>query len=565
MGKGFLTVCSMLLASHVLMSANAFAQPVFKQGEVIVKLKPRLGVMGYGVQAHEVLTALGKRYALTLNPLMTDKSIYKVTAKGVTGDVSMEQLLTDLAANPAVQYAEPNFIYHTMDLTEDPVKAVMPNDPNFSNNWGLLNIGQKDAKGQEGLSGSDIGATKAWNFGTGSKDIVVAVIDTGVDYNHPDLQNNIFVNTKEDPSNGKDNDGNGFVNDIHGWNFEGKNNDPMDDNRHGTHCSGTIGAEGGNGVGTAGVNWHVSIMPIKFLSASGSGSLDDAVESINYATMMGVKIMSNSWGGGGYSQAMFDAIKKAHDKGILFVAAAGNDGGNNDSRPSYPASYELDNVISVAATDNRDQKPTWSNYGANKVHLAAPGVSVYSTVPVSKGSYDSLSGTSMACPHVSGAAALLWSLNTDMNYGDIKGRLMATVDPVRNLRKKALTGGRLNVYNAIANIIPERKEPPASAWKPMSHILDTAHPYLANTKLSFDISHPGAKYIRVHFSKIDTEASYDLVKVLDSRGNVIEELSGKQTDYTTDYFEGDKLKITFTSDSEVNGWGFAIDRYEFID
>ena len=536
--------------------------PPYKSGEVLVKLKKAKGIQTYASVAHSLLMSLGKQHAVSLNPLITDKSIYKVKANDV---VSVQALINELQANPAVAFAEPNYIYHTMDIANDPVKAVLPNDPNFGFNWGLLNNGQKDSKGQDGLAGSDIGATKAWATGTGSKDILVAVIDTGVDYTHPDLKNNIYINPKEDPSNGKDNDGNGFINDFHGWNFEGKNNNPMDDNKHGTHTSGTIGAEGGNGEGTAGVNWHVSILPIKFLSAAGSGSLDDAVESINYATLMNVKIMSNSWGGGGFSQNMFDAIKKAKDKGILFVAAAGNDGTNNDSKASYPASYDLDNIIAVAATDNRDGKASWSNFGVKKVQLAAPGVNVYSTVPVDKGSYDTFSGTSMACPHVAGAAALLWSLNKEMTYKDITTRLLATVDPIRNLRRKTVTGGRLNIYNAINNIIPERKEPPANQWKAMAHAVESAHPYVSNTTLTFDISHPGAKYVRVHFSKVGTESGYDLIRIKDGAGAVVEELSGEQADYTTDYVEGDKASITFTSDGSVDGWGFAIDHYDFID
>lgn len=560
MRKGFLSACALLTFS----ATTAFAAPVaqFKEGEVLVKFKSKKGIMGFGTMAHSLLHSMGKKYALSLEPLKTDKSIYKVT---VNGKVSMNELLGDLSKNENVEFAEPNFIYRTMDFQPVNVDQVVPNDPNFGNNWGLLNIGQKDSKGQEGLAGSDIGATKAWVKGTGSREITVAIIDTGIDYNHPDLKNNIFVNAGEIPGNGKDDDNNGFIDDVRGWNFEKDTNDAMDDNRHGTHCAGTIGAEGNNSVGTAGVSWQVSMMPIKFLSATGSGSLNDAVDAINYATKMGVKIMSNSWGGGGFSQNMFNAIKAAKEKGILFIAAAGNEGNNNDARPSYPATYDLENVVSVAATDNRDQKSSWSNYGATKVHLAAPGVNIYSTVPVSKGSYESLSGTSMACPHVAGAAALLWSLNKQMGFADVKGRLLATVDPIRNLKRKVSTGGRLNIYNAVNNIVPERKEPPADQWKTMAKILESPHPYTGNQKLSFEVSHPGAKYIRVHFIKIETEASYDTVAVKSGKGETVEDLSGNMSNYTTDYIEGDKLTISFTSDTSVHGWGFSIDRYEFID
>jgi subtilisin family serine protease len=536
----------------------------FKPGEAVVKLKK--GPAGqYSALAHNLLMTLGKRYAVTLRPFKTDKTLYTVK----TGDssVDMNRFLADIRATGQVAYAEPNFIYHTSTFAEDPIKAIAPNDPDFGKDWGLLNVGQNDPKtGMAGLPGVDIGATKAWVSGTGSKDIVVAVIDTGVDYNHEELKENIFLNTKEVDGNGKDDDGNGFVDDVHGWNFEGKNNNPMDDNSHGTHCSGTIGAKGGNGIGTAGVNWNVSILPIKFLSASGSGTLDDAVEGIKYATLMGVNVMSNSWGGGGFSQTMYDAIKAAKEKGILFVAAAGNEGNDNDASPAYPATYDLDNVIAVAATDNRDRKASWSSFGQTKVHLAAPGVNIFSTVPMDKGKYEIFSGTSMATPHVSGAAALLWSLNKSMTYAEIKSRLLATVDPVHALKRKTVTGGRLNVYNAINNIVPPRNEPPADQWKSVAKVYESKHPYDNAAKETIEIAHPGAKFIRVHFSKIATEQSYDILTVKATEtSDPAEEISGSKTDYTTEYVVGDKLIITFQADGSNTDWGFAIDHYDFID
>lgn len=532
-------------------------QPEFKQGEVLVQLKKNK-LSAYGMQANALLASLSKKYTASISHLQTDKSLVKVVVKE---NVAMSQLIADIQGSSQVEFAEPNYIYRASLVEER--RSVVPNDPNFANNWGLLNTGQRDPKGQVGTAGSDIDATLAWATGTGSRDMIVAVIDTGVDYNHEDLKDNIYVNSGEIEGNGKDDDGNGFIDDVRGWDFQQKDNNPMDDNRHGTHCAGTIGAVGDNGVGTAGVAWQVRIVPIKFLSAGGSGSLADAVESIKYATKLGVHVMSNSWGGGGFSQAMFNAIQEAKEKGILFVAAAGNEGNNNDSSPAYPASYEIDNVISVAATDNKDQKASWSNYGVRKVHLAAPGVNIYSTVPGNR--YDTFSGTSMACPHVSGAAALLWSLNKDMSFADVKQRLISTVDPVRSIKRKVISGGRLNVYNAINNIVPERSEPPADQWKAVAKAIESAHPYANGANVSFDVSHPGARFIRLHFSKVGTESGYDFVRVKNAAGEVIEELSGSATDYTTDYIEGDKLTITLNSDASVDGFGFSVDRYEFID
>lgn len=541
-------------------------QVEFIPNEVVVQLKRQSTkgkITAYGMQAQSLKNALSRKYTTAVEQFRTDPSLLKVK---VQETVAMPQLLAEIEENSAVQFAEPNFIYRAFDLrAADDVAGVIPNDPDFGKTWGLLNSGQRDPKGQEGTAGVDIDATLAWAAGTGSHDIVVAVIDTGIDYTHEDLKSNIYANDKEVAGNNVDDDKNGFVDDIRGWDFQQNDADPMDDNRHGTHCSGTIGGEGNNAIGVAGVSWKVRIMPIKFLSASGSGSLADAVESINYATQMGVHIMSNSWGGGGFSQTMFDAIKAAKAKGILFVAAAGNEGNNNDSSPAYPASYNSENVISVAATDNRDQKASWSNWGQRTVHFGAPGVNIYSTVPMSKGKYDTFSGTSMACPHVAGAAALLWSMNREMSFTDIKTRLMTTVDPVRGLKKKTIAGGRLNINNAVRNIVPPRQEPPADQWKTVVKRIESAHPYSNNSQASFEVSHPGARFIRLNFAKVGTESGYDFVLVKNAAGEVIEELTGDLSKYTTDYIEGEKVTITLMSDTSVNAHGFTMDGYEFIE
>jgi thermitase len=337
-------------------------------GEALVKLSAT-GINTLQSQSLNTLFSAGLGI-LSLNTLETDSRFLKVK---LANDQDLAKFLSDANSNPAIAYAEPNFVYRTSDVRDEdpsletpeaPPVELIPRSPDFVKTWGLKNTGQKDPSngGVEGKAGADISATKAWVTTTGSKDIVVAVIDTGVDYNHNQLKDNIYANPGESgdgkETNGLDDDGNGFVDDFRGWSFSGgSNNNPMDDNAHGTHCSGTIGASGA-GDSIVGVNWNVSIMPIKFLSASGSGSLTDAVSSIQYATKLKVNVMSNSWGGGGYSQAMFDAIKVARDAGILFVAAAGNDGMDNDKRPTptYPGSYQLDNVISVALGSYRSSR-----------------------------------------------------------------------------------------------------------------------------------------------------------------------------------------------------------------
>ena len=301
--------------------------------------------------------------------------------------VSVEQALTILAA-PGLQrwieYAEPNYLYHVVEA---------PNDLDFAKLWGLYNGGQTG-----GTKGADVHAVEAWLAGfTGGQDVVVAVLDTGIDYNHPDLAAYIWVNTGEIPGNGIDDDHNGYIDDSVGWNFVNNNNNPMDDNGHGTHVSGMIGGAGNNGIGVVGVNWRVKLMPLKWLDASGSGTSANAIKAINYAAGKKVRITSNSWGGVSKSKAMQDAIKNS---GALFVAAAGN---NGSSTVMYPAAYSVDlnNVLAVAATDQDDRLASFSNFGS-WVHLAAPGVDTFSTYV--NGGYATLSGTSMATPHTSGAA-----------------------------------------------------------------------------------------------------------------------------------------------------------------
>lgn len=345
----------------------------------------------------------------------------------------------------SISFAEPDYVCHG---------TVTPNDPYFTNDYGLNNTGQTG-----GLIDADIDAPEAWDLQKGSKNVKVGVIDSGVDYNHPDLAGNIWTNPGEIPGNGIDDDHNGFIDDVHGWNFVTGSADPLDDQYHGTHVSGTIGAIGNNGVGVAGVCWNVSIVPLKFLDSTGSGYNSDAVDAIYYATQIGVRLTSNSWGGGDFSQAMMDAINDAAVHGILFVAAAGNDSSNNDVTPSYPDSYDCPNIISVAATDNFDNLASFSNYGTNSVDIAAPGVRIFSTFPSyqttamqNRGfptSYGSISGTSMATPHVSGVAALIFSQNPAFTYAEVKQRILGTGDVLPNLTTKLLSMSRLNAHTAV--------------------------------------------------------------------------------------------------------------------
>jgi len=364
-------------------------------------------------------------------------------AKFKLDGVSVKDALQKLRKNPAVLYAEPDFIVRA---------SVIPDDSSFTSLWGMHNTGQSG-----GVEDADIDAPEAWDISTGSRDVVVGVIDTGVDHSHPDLAGNIWTNPAEIAGDGIDNDGNGFIDDMHGINAITGVGDPMDDAGHGSHVSGTIGATGNDGLGVVGVSQNVSIIGCKFLSASGSGSLSDALTCINYFVGLknngvNVRATNNSWGGGGFSQALSDAITTSEESNILFVAAAGNDAYDNDAQASYPSGYPHDSVMSVASTTRTDGMSSFSQWGLTTVDLGAPGSDILSTVP--GGGYSSYSGTSMATPHVTGAAALAWSVNPDLSAIEMKELLMNSGDDNAALAGKTASGKRLNVNNALLDADP---------------------------------------------------------------------------------------------------------------
>jgi subtilisin family serine protease len=350
-----------------------------------------------------------------------------------------------LRGDARVRFAEPDT---TVSIDAD---AQPPDDALFGKQWALRNTGQL-VDFSFGTPDADIDALRAWGVTTGSDAVTVAVIDTGVDTAHPDLAPNVWLNPGENcagcRTDGIDNDANGYVDDWRGWDFVNNDNDPFDDNGHGTHVAGTIGAVGDNGIGVAGVSWHVKLMPLKFIGADGTGDVAGAVRAVRYATAMGARVSNNSWGGDEYSQALADAIAEADAAGSLFVAAAGNEGSDNDASPSYPAGYDLPNVISVAASDANDQIAYFSNYGRATVDLAAPGQSIYSTWPGN--GYRSLSGTSMAAPQVTGTAALAVAAHPGAGAASLKALLLRTVAHPSGVDGQTATGGRLDAGAALA-------------------------------------------------------------------------------------------------------------------
>ncbi len=384
-----------------------------------------------------------------------DKKDFKsINAKLISLDDNMDEaekvtLLEQLSNDPSVEYIEPNYRLY-------PCESPISTDTNANKLWGLKNY-EQPINGITGVSGIDINLEPAWQVTKGSSDIIVAVIDTGVNISHPDLAPNIWVNPDEIPDDGVDNDKNGYVDDVNGWDFYHNDNSVYDniiylnqynqtvnEDAHGTHCSGTIAALENN-AGVVGVAPQVRIMPLKFIGRDG-GYTDDAIEALLYAKAKGIKIASNSWGGGDESITLYNTIAAS---GMLFIAAAGNGyGNNNDSRPYYPASYDLANIISVTAIDNQGNMADFSNYGSTTVDVAAPGVYIYSSIPNS--SYAYMNGTSMATPHVAGIAALIASTGIT-DPATIKSKILASAShhPLINLSGKVLTGGLVDAAYSL--------------------------------------------------------------------------------------------------------------------
>lgn len=506
--------------------------------EYVVQLKRPIGEM----QLSSVSAMVG---AKVIETIQDDVVLIKKVGNGRQMDV-----MRSLSKNSAIVRVEPNYIYRFNRI---------PNDPDMGRLWGLKNRGDLDAGGMRGLKNVDVGVEKAWDITTGSKDILVAVIDTGVDYTHPDLAANMWVNELEKNGiEGFDDDGNGYIDDIYGYDFANDDGDPMDDNAHGTHCAGTIGASGNDGKGLVGVSWNVSIMAIKFLSGSGGGTLANAIKSINYATMMGVDVMNNSWGGGGYSEILKESIKRANRAGIVFVAAAGNSTNDNDTSPEYPASYEVPNVISVAAIDNRGDLAYFSNYGAKSVHVAAPGHNILSAVP---GGTDTYSGTSMAAPHVTGVVSLLLAHTPNMSFEEVKTRLVRTSKPLALLTGRVASGGVVDAFYALVNVkAPPDENDPSVFTLSKEELVETAHPYPENLTQTWKIRVPGAKRVAVFFKRFDTEEGYDQVEFTNSAGEKIGRWSGARDGRFSPIADGDTLNLKFTSDDVKSGHGFTIDR-----
>ena len=429
------TVLSALSFVESLAAGQLHADPAtYHPSRVIVEMRPEAGALRSQDWNWAAIEAA--------RPLLGN--LWEVDLAGA----SVADALARLRSHPFVAHAEPDY---TLRLT------ATSNDPQFSSLWGLHNTGQTG-----GTADADIDAAEAWDLATGATSTIIAVIDTGIDYRHPDLAANMWVNAGETAGDGIDNDANGFVDDVHGYDFINGDGNPLDDHGHGTHVAGTIGAVGNNGIGIAGINWNTRIMALKFLGADGSGSTSDAIRALNYAVQMGAHISNNSYGDSDFSTAFRDAIAAAGTVGHVFVAAAGNSGTNNDASPFYPAAYNPSNLISVAATDHHDQLASFSNYGATTVDLAAPGVNIFSTQP--NNSYSTASGTSMASPHVAGVVGLVKSQHPTWSATQIVDQILSTVDFLPALEQRTVTAGRLNAARAVG--VPDVAGPQVIAANP---------------------------------------------------------------------------------------------------
>ncbi|MFS8639297.1 MAG: S8 family serine peptidase [Symbiobacteriaceae bacterium] len=423
-------------------SARPVQAVAARPGELIVK--PRAAR-----SRKAVLQAVEREPRLRIQrTLPTGAAVVRVDDPARTAEVAEA-----LRRSGRYEYVQPNYVYRL---------AVQPGDPLFGQQWGLHNEGQA-VLGRRGRPGVDIGAPAAWDVTRGSAGVVVAVIDTGVDLRHPDLAGAAWVNEAEAKGRaGVDDDGNGYVDDVHGYDFYHRDStvfDPEDGDEHGTHVAGIIAARWDNGEGVAGVAPGARIMVLKVF-AGDTGTSADAVEAIAYAERMGARIVNMSWGGFHHDQALKDAIARSH---MLFVAAAGNNGQDNDARPYYPASYDLDNLVAVAAVNSQGYLPAFSNFGRKSVDLAAPGEVILSTVPgaAGQGAYAYMSGTSMAAPHVTGVAALVASRFPWLSAAGIRQHLLATARRLPALEGAvAVPGlpdaGRAVQEEPVAPVEPER-------------------------------------------------------------------------------------------------------------
>jgi subtilisin family serine protease len=427
---GYPLTLAILLASGITQASASEAEPApYASGEIVVRYLPGTGPEEQA-EAREALDT----------SVESSSEATGLEVLNVPEGIDVEDAAEIAEALPQVLYAEPNYAYRI---------AVVPNDPMYPDQWQL---GPSNRMG----TNSGIDTPSAWNASVGSQDITVAVVDSGVDTSHPDLAPNVWTNPGETGGreyNLTDDDANGFTDDWRGWDWVDDDNDPADPLGHGTHTAGTVGAVGNNGVGVSGVSWQVRLMPLRVIDGSGVGYATDVAEAFTYASRLGAEVVNASLSGPQLSQPMYDAMAAAPQ--TLFVVAAGNEGKDVDTSPSYPCNFELLNVVCVAATGQFNELTPFSNWGARSVDLAAPGMRIISTWP--GGGYAEGIGTSAAAPHVSGTAALVWS-RVPGGALVVRDRLLAGTEPLPELQGRTVTGGRVNAAGALGQAREAREE-----------------------------------------------------------------------------------------------------------
>lgn len=586
-------ICALILAvgcgkqknSKVVQKSSSTPSPTFVTGKVVVKTNDSALVS-------ELKTTYSK-----VKIMGPDQNIFVLEDESLAG--REREVSGEFSEDGRVIWAEPVF---KRSFNKEVIEELRkPKDPQWYYSWGLKNYGQDSIRGIEGKAGADVSALAAWKISKGSNDFTVAVIDTGIDRDHPDLAANIFYNDAEvNGSDMVDDDGNGWTDDKSGWNFITEKRDKFydptnkkwghpeftDDNGHGTHCAGIIGAMGNTSEGTTGVNWNVKLLPLKVLNSSGSGTTEDIYEAYRYvaanAQKFNIVAVNASYGGGEKSKFAKEGIEAVAKAGVVFVAAAGNDGANNDQTKSYPASYKVDGLISVAATNNRDGLARFSNYGFESVDLAAPGVSILSTIPGDytqgqPGKFAAWSGTSMATPFVAGAVALTLSANSGLR-GDpkkIKQRLMATSDKLPHLTSKVKSGGRLNLYRAVNPKVEVGENGNAYEWEEVKDFKPVRSPRGPVGRVVFEqkIQVKGAKYIRAHVKRSKI-SSFDSARVYDGQYRFVTNFNQTDSDYYLPPVSGDTMWVQFSNAviqlfsndpvPNIDSEGFEIDKVEFV-
>jgi len=440
----------------------------------------------------------------------------------------------------------------------------LPDDPMLSLQWYLYNYGQLNEKGVKGIPGSDIGLFPALSIYSPKREIIIAVIDSGIDLTHEDVDSSVlWTNPHEISGNGIDDDNNGYIDDVHGINFTHKVHDVQDRHYHGTHVTALLSSIRGNGIGISGATPSIKIMPIVIFGLGSTATRDQIAQGIRYACDHGAHILSNSWGSKYDNANLKEAIEYCHKKGVLFVNASGNSRENVDVEPQFPTNYQVPNQIVVGATDNRDRSAIFSNYG-EQVDIAAPGDMVLSLMP--KNNYRALSGTSQATPLVAGALAMLWAQEPHLTHMEVKARLLNTSDQFLALSRWVRSSARLNMYNLLSGREGRRlPEVPKGEIEKRAFGLESRHPYSMNHHNVWKFTFDGAKAIRLHFKRFELDTYGDFLEIRDSEAQVADRLNGDLgQNFYSQWISGDVVEIEFFTDKSLQLWGFEIDHIEVI-